>query len=292
MNLVGKIFVVLILVMSLVFMAFSVAVYATRENWREVAMRPASEAGPDKPLGLTHLVKKQEIQIRELRDQKITLEGEIAAQCKAHDQAVAKFDSKYGQLRDQFDELETACAKLGQERRDAQSALNSIQVVLGHLRKEIDTLRKNTAEAEKDRDAHFKQVLKLTDELHQLIDERQRQEKELVALRKRLGGALKVLRHYELNPEDPLTEPPRDGIVLAVPEPGLCEISLGSDDGFKKGYKLEVFRAAGGAKSYVGRIHVVKTSFDRSACRVDPGFQKSPIQKGDRVTSRIPPRIP
>ena len=38
MNLVGKIFIVLIFVMSLVFMAFSMAVYATHRNWREVVV--------------------------------------------------------------------------------------------------------------------------------------------------------------------------------------------------------------------------------------------------------------
>ena len=35
MNLVGKIFVVSILVMSVLFMAFAMAVYATHQNWRE-----------------------------------------------------------------------------------------------------------------------------------------------------------------------------------------------------------------------------------------------------------------
>ena len=39
MNLVGKIFIVLILVMSLVFMSFAVVVYATHHNWKEVATR-------------------------------------------------------------------------------------------------------------------------------------------------------------------------------------------------------------------------------------------------------------
>ena len=38
MNLVGKIFVVFIFVMSLVFMAFAMAVYTTQQNWREVVM--------------------------------------------------------------------------------------------------------------------------------------------------------------------------------------------------------------------------------------------------------------
>jgi hypothetical protein len=40
MNLVGKLLVVLILVMSVAFMAFSVAVYSTHKNWMDVITNP------------------------------------------------------------------------------------------------------------------------------------------------------------------------------------------------------------------------------------------------------------
>ena len=36
MNLVGKIFIVLILVMSILFMAFSISVYHTHRNWQDL----------------------------------------------------------------------------------------------------------------------------------------------------------------------------------------------------------------------------------------------------------------
>jgi len=74
-----------------------------------------------------------------------------------------------------------------------------------------------------------------------------------------------------------------EGIVLAVPKPDLCEISVGSDDGVKKGHTLDVFRVTDKGAKYVGRIVVMKTSYDRAACRVDPKFQKLPLQRGDRV---------
>ena len=49
MNLIGKIFVVLILVMSVLFMAFAMAVYAMHQNWREVVVN--EQATPSKPWG-------------------------------------------------------------------------------------------------------------------------------------------------------------------------------------------------------------------------------------------------
>jgi len=288
MNLVGKIFTVLIFVMSLVFMSFAVVIYATHRNWKAVVERPEAEVGPRTPLGLKYQVEKLQTRNQELEDQKSELEMEVEKERLNRDQAVAKVESKYVELKDQHDELEDAYAKLVQERRDAQSALNSIQIVLGHLRKEIDTLRVNTSEAEADRDGHFKQVLKLTDELHQLVNEKERLVARQRTLAADLAQAEKVLRHYGHNKEDPLdSEPDVDGIVVAVTRPDLVEVSLGLDDGIKQGHKLEVFRVRGAAQSYVGRIFVASASFDRAACKVDPKYLKSPIQRGDRVKSRL-----
>ena len=97
-----------------------------------------------------------------------------------------------------------------------------------------------------------------------------------------------MLRHYGYKKEDPLdTAPNLDGVIVAVTRPDLVEVSLGLDDGLKQGHKLEVYRVMGAAQSYVGRIYVVSASFDRAACKVDPNFLKSPIQRGDRVKSRL-----
>ena len=51
MNLVGKIFTVLIFVMSLVFMTFAIMVYATQKNWKLVVNN--SQDTVERPLGLS-----------------------------------------------------------------------------------------------------------------------------------------------------------------------------------------------------------------------------------------------
>ena len=58
--------------------------------------------------------------------------------------------------------------------------------------------------------------------------------------------------------------------------------------GLKKGHKLHVFRITDSGGKYVGRITVMKTSYDRAACTVDPGYKKLQVQRGDRVKSQIP----
>ncbi len=54
MNVLGKSFVALILVMSLVFLGMSLMVYATHKNWPAVINRNAQEAKPGEPIGLKH----------------------------------------------------------------------------------------------------------------------------------------------------------------------------------------------------------------------------------------------
>ena len=57
--------------------------------------------------------------------------------------------------------------------------------------------------------------------------------------------------------------------------------------GLLKGHQLEVYRIGGGQSTYVGRIEVVKTSPDKSVCKIDPKFQNSNMMVGDRVASKI-----
>ena len=99
-----------------------------------------------------------------------------------------------------------------------------------------------------------------------------------------------MLRKFALKPEPALYKdvpPVVDGVVRAVTGDGLMEISIGSDDGLLKGHKLEVYRQSAGRNTYVGRIEVVKTAYDRSVCKTLPSFMKSAVQEGDSVTSKI-----
>ena len=81
--------------------------------------------------------------------------------------------------------------------------------------------------------------------------------------------------------------PKVDGVVTGVSGKDLAEISLGSDDGLRKGHRLEVYRIQGGQGIYVGRIEVMKTTPNKSVCKEIPEFKKRDVQKGDRVVSKL-----
>ena len=289
MNLVGKIFTVLIFVMSLVCMGFAVSVYAMHRNWRDVVLRPAEATPAGEEIGLVHQLKQQVELNRTLEEKRAKLEADLNREKKAHEQAHGKLESEYKLLTTENTQLTQQYAKEVNERRKAVAAVTAAHQTLEKLRGEVDTLRTNITEARKDRDAHFKKVVQLEDELIQSVNERERLRKRMADLAEDARKAETVLKHFgydkdmSLDPFPPIV----NGLVAGVPKPGLVEISIGSDDGLQVGHKLEVLRKAAGRSIYVGRIQVVRTTFDKAACKVDPNFRKSNVQIGDRVTSKI-----
>lgn len=84
-------------------------------------------------------------------------------------------------------------------------------------------------------------------------------------------------------------EPPNltGGVVLAVGDGGEVEISFGAADGLRPGHRLEAYRLTGSEGIYVGRLEVVKTAAKKSICRSIIEFERHPVRKGDRVTSKL-----
>ena len=81
------------------------------------------------------------------------------------------------------------------------------------------------------------------------------------------------------------------GVVLnAPPNTGLVEISLGADNGIRKGHKFDVMRTAedGTTMCHVGWIKVVATTPNRSVCVIETfsGW----IRKGDSVVNPPQPK--
>ena len=167
--------------------------------------------------------------------------------------------------------------------------MNTTQTNATDYRKELESQRKTVEEAQKDRDAHFKEVVRLTEELNQAVNEKDLLKKRTDELTKDLVKADTLLRKFGLDKNKDYSDvPPKvEGLITATPGAGLVEISIGSDQGLLKGHRLEVYRTGGGQSTYVGRIEVVSTAPDRSVCKIDPKFQNANMMVGDRVASKI-----
>lgn len=291
MNLIGKILTVLIFVMSLCFMMMAVMVYSTHVNWRDEVMRAPTEVGPGQKVGLKYQLddirRDRDDLEAQLKKAVNTLEEEKAAK---RDQ-VAKLENERDELKRERDQLETQVQELNKTTTESVAVMERTQATLAEQYAELVKLREDKRKAEENRDGSFARVVALTDDLHQLQNEKTRLEDRqitLVADRQRMQD---LLRANDVNPDtDPNAVLPRtSGIVSATPGGGLIQVNIGSDDGLKKGHSLEVYRVGPDAATttYLGRVEIVDTQPDKAVCKIIPEYRKGAIAMGDRVTSKL-----
>lgn len=288
MNLIGKIFVVLIFVMSLVFMTCAIMVYSAHVNWREVVEN--TKATPDKPLGLRLQVQNLRKDNDALKAQLDELTKKLDAEIADKRAQVAKLEQERDDLQRERDQLMAQVAQLTQQVRDAVAAMDAAHQTLAKRTEEVNTLRDAIRQAEQDRHDALVRLVERTDELHQAANELRALKERAMILAEDLAKAKEVLTKFDLKAEPELYQeqaPPVEGVVMAVPGNGLVEISIGADDGLMKGHRLEVFRLGNGENKYLGRIEVIRTEPERAVCQIVPEYQRGPIVEGDRVASKI-----
>ena len=282
MTLVGKIFTVLVLIMSLCFMSFSIMVTASHKNWKQEVM---GQNLPGGRVNLNKQIDQLDKQVNELRAEKATVENELAEERAARRYAIAALETKVEMLETQ---LVQASTQLVTTKADLTTKIAAEETNAATLRKYLDentVLREQYKDVLFARDELLVNVNQLTDELHQYrgmytrLDERR---KELV---QDLAKSEKVL--YELGyDKDSVvnSEAKVPGVVTAVSERGLVEISLGSDDGVQIGNFMHVFGTRG---DYAGKIQIKRVSTDRAVGEIIPETRNRPVKKGDNVAANI-----
>ncbi|HVX14687.1 MAG TPA: hypothetical protein VHC22_26095 [Pirellulales bacterium] len=289
MNLLGRIFVVLILVMSLLFLGFSVAVYATHKNWKAVVLRPREEAKAGQPAGLKFQLEDARAKVKELESQLAKLKESVQTEDQARRAQLAKLETTRAELKKEYDQQVLELAGLKEGERRAVEAAQVAQELLDNKLKEIDQLRSDIAQAFEDRDSRFKEAVALTDKLHEAEGELGRLKASTQTLVRQVAlyrtSAEKV--GVDINAPTDNIPPKVDGIVLAARANGLVEISIGSDDGLRKGHQAYIFRQQKGESKPVAKIEVVEVTPDKSVGKVIPAFRLGPIERNDRVATRL-----
>jgi uncharacterized protein YoxC len=273
MTLVGKIFTVLILIMSIAFMMIAVTVFATHRSWRARAIE--------------HKTTIEELRVTNdrLRAEASRADDRLAIEQAARRFALAALQSRQEalaqQLASQYDQL----TKKQAENDIITETLSQNTMILENLGKEVTGLRSEIRLAQQDRDEKFTTVVALTDTISDLQGSVSTFREQEVQLRDQVSRQKLVLDAHELNQYTPVVDiPPRvDGIVTKVGEKVLVEVSIGSDDGLREGHTLEVFRN----NAYLGRVKVIRLEPDQAVCEIIPAYRKGIIKKGDRVATKL-----
>jgi hypothetical protein len=272
MTLLGKIFTVMIMIMSVMFMGFSIVVYATHTNWK------------DKSVALDKEVKDRDGILTEVRkslsNQKERLEREQAARRFS----LAALQIRADEYKTRHEEAERKLTIKQAQNDKLTESLNIAEKTKAALTMEVDKLRVEIRNTQQAADEFFAQLLVLTDGNTQLEGERRRFREKNLQLIAQVSRLSSVLNSNGLDEFSNITlvTPDVDGIVTDVAM-DMLQISLGYDDGLREGHELDVFRGA----NYLGRIVIRKITPSSAVGEIMPKYRKGEIKKGDRVGKNV-----
>ncbi len=293
MNLTAKIFVVLILIMTLAFMFVHMTQFATRENWKrrwDLETRNATTLveGLRKRLAEESVAKVQAEADRTVKaNEAIALESELKT-------AKGQINSQATKINEHEDTIRTNQVMITALRAEIESKNNTIQAI-AKRNNELNQISQVSRSV-----AHqlSTKMAEIEDDLNNQIDLNNKKDIRIAELDKRartLDAQLGLVRKE--NPtlfarvtNERLTGTAVvDGVVAAVlaNEKGqqhFVAISIGSKDGVSPGVELIV--SSGG--TYICRVVVEKVEGALALCQIVPNTwntQSLPVRQGDRASN-------
>lgn len=276
MNLVGKIFVGIIALMSIVCLTLSVVSYASHHNWKEKSQELSKQLDDAK--------KQQQL----LLSQKSDLESRISSEKQSYLASVEALTTKVNNLEQSNQTLLQKNDELQADLDNRLAVIETNNVQIGDLRQQLSVASDDLANAQQLRATYLQDLARTMEKLHELSATNGDLNEKNADLVKLYDEALTVLNQNGLssNPADygDLPQFAVQGTVEVVREgnDGLLMISIGSDDGLSEHNKLNVKRG----DSYLGKIEVVTLEPNRAVCKVLPEYRQGVIMEGDDVYSQ------
>ena len=283
MNLIGKILVGVIFVMSIVLMTLSVVLYSTQHRWKDQWQKVNEE--------------KQQVQTQntKLQDESAKLKDEYARIRADLETDAVKLAAENTRLVEQNKTLE---AEMGGYRTDADNATKLSTTTQEHMLKQRDellALRAQMAMTETKLHVEFEKFVQANHTARELAMALASLQSTYNVLNKDLGEArflLTQLGYGDLAPEvydaQLLDIPPRvEGTITDLRPNGMVEINIGRDDGLLLGHKLHVYRDNEGYQSYLGRIEIINVKPGKAVGKIMPEYRNGTIMQNDNVTAYL-----
>ena len=284
MTFVGKILVIVIMALALLFLGISSVAFTTAKNWKE-----ATEAEKKKVSELDSKVKdfqgKIDLATKELDKAKADRKAAVDALEKRN---VSLEEEKKREL----DTASDARAKLEVAQQSAKTALDEAEA----RRKETEQLREQKSAIEKQANDYTIQQTELNDRIRELERMNTTLDANTKDLRDRVARFSTLLRRAGLSDDISVVKglespPPVEGQVLRIDSLNKrLEISIGSDDGLVPGHELFLYRTQPEA-AYLGKVQVLTVDPDQAVCKViGTTVQGKKIKEGDIVSTSTRPR--
>ena len=284
MNVIGKVFLFAVFIMSLMLMTLAGAIYVSHVNWKDEVLRTPEESGLDQQPGYKHRLEDAQKERDRLEGQITHLQQAVAESERSRDQVLAKLQSAIIQKNEELLALRADKEAREQDQREKVALLEKTTQDLEQARDQVEALSKQVTEQQSKVDAQVGRSAELSAQLAETKSFLTIAEERKAQLEKQVANARLLLQQSGLDIESlPKDRVPNiEGQVLAVAS-GTIEISLGSDDGLQVDHVLEVYRQG----EYVGRAVVTSVRPDRAVARIVKEYARGIVQRGDRVTTRL-----
>ncbi len=277
MTLLGKAFTVVIFLLSAVFMVLALAVNASHRNWRDVVL---GDNGLKNDIENIRRVNEQ------LRDSKARIEADLGREQAARRTALAALQTQVDTLQDKLETSENEVVSLRSDNSTLVQLDESRAAELQRLTDSNIALRDQIRTEQQDRDTLFTETLTLTDQMNTLRGFKQELEVRNQQLIAQATRYKEVMTSKGIDVNEPLdgAPPDRNGNILQIDRPtSLVLVSIGYDEGLRKGHLLEVTRNG----RYMGKLKVRNTEPDRSVAEILDDYSEGILQEGDRVDTTI-----
>ena len=276
MNLLGKIFTVLILLTSVVLMVVAMFVYATHRNWQTAynTLNAKFTGGAGRERQCRGEVPRPDQPAEERatrrRSRRRASSRPSANVIVSQNQAIQK---EVDQLRQASTQNEHRSVKATEENNN-------------RLTEEVTGLRDSIRVAQQARDEAFHTTLKATSELHSVGGQLQQVQERNTQIVAQLADVTAKATEGGVEPRKASSFPAfaaRSATPAATDGGQLIEITIGADDGVRPGQTVEVFRG----ERYLGRAEILKADPDRAVGRIIREFQQGQIQEDDDVATKL-----
>jgi hypothetical protein len=289
MSFLGKILTVLIFFLSVTFMAFAVAVYATHKNWYDRVHNTDASKGE---MGLLKQLEDAKQENARLDREKRDLENQLNTEKVMRRLAISRAETTHQLDQKAIADKEAQLKAEMASNATATATVKSTQEFIASLNKEIEDVRNTLKTTRESLDQTHASMVAQTDKVHQLMLLKKRLEDQQLVLAEQLRKANNVLAAHNLKLDDPVDDsaPRAEAVVTSVRQDGrsiFVTVSLGKDDGIRPGHQMNVFRG----DRYVGRITIRSVEPNRSVGESDPTYYERPFQVSD-IARTITPEAP
>jgi cell division protein FtsL len=284
MTFVGRILVLVITALALVFLGVSTVVFTTATNWKK-----ETEDQRKKVNDLQSKTRDLQAQIDAFQKEKVAAETAHKAAMKQQEDQVASLNNNIQQLQGEITEARKA---LENAQQNARLALEDATARKG----ETDQLREQKLAVEKQANEYKLRQIELNDKIRELSRMLETATNNANDLRDRVARFQTLLRRNGLSDDittvKGMESPPTvEGEVARVDAQNKAvEITIGSDDGLVPGHELNLYRLKP-RPEYLGKIKIISVDPDQSVGRViGTTINGKKIKEGDIVSSTLRPR--